>query len=123
MDFVEKIKIENIFTPEEANTPVTYGELAVIFQTIAAEIAKQTTNYADTLQEDTLKIIDKVTNVLVKMRDDAEYKRQRDACFMMGLIAQLCHCDKEIIHKEYQHWCGEFDKMNRPQDEKEKNNE
>ena len=108
-------KMNNTFTPEEARKPVTYGELLTIFQPVIEDICKRSINYTDTLQEHTFEIINKLTDHLVEIRDDAEYKRQRDVRFMTGLLAQLYHCDIEVVRNEYKHWCEEFDKLNRPQ--------
>ena len=50
----------NIFTPEEANKSVTYGELLTIFQPVLEEVAKHTMGYADTLQEHIFKVISSI---------------------------------------------------------------
>ena len=111
--------MKSILSPEEANKPVTYGDLEIILGETIKNLGQESIKYSDTLQENTFKLIDTVTNHMVKFRDDADYKRQRDARFMMGLIAQFHHCDKEIIYKEYIHWCEEFDKLNLPQTDME----
>ena len=115
--------MENIFMPEEANKLVTYGELAVIIQTIADELAKASISDVDNLQENMFKIIDKLTDSLVEIRNDADYKRQRDLRFMISLIAQIERYDKDILYSEYQRWCEEFDKLNKPKDNSEGSNE
>lgn len=115
--------MENIFTPEEANKSVTYGELAVIIQMVADEFAKASISDVDNLQENTFKIIDKLTDSLVQIRDDADYKRQRDLRFMINLISQMGHYDKDILYSEYQRWCEEFDKINKPKSDLESNND
>lgn len=111
--------MNNTFTPEEANKPVTYGELLQIFQPILGEIAKHSADYTDALQEQTFKIIDKLTDHIVEIRNDAEYKRQRDVRFMLGLVAQIHMYDKEVLHGEYKRWCEEFDKLNEPKTSEE----
>lgn len=111
--------MNNTFTPEEANMPVTYGELLTILTSLNQELSKYSIDYTNTLQEQTFKIIDKLTNHIVEIRDDAEYERQRDVRFMMGLLAQLYHCDTEVIRNEYKRWCEEFDKLNKPQNDSE----
>lgn len=115
--------MENIFTPEEANKPVTYGELATILQAVMGELAKNSINDVDTLQDGTFKVIKKLTDSIVQVRDDANYNRQRDFRFIVNLIAQIGHYDKDVIYAEYQRWCGEFDKLNKPQKGKEKKDE
>lgn len=111
--------MDNTFTPEEANMLVAYGELLKIFTPIIEELGKASIDYSDTLQESTFKIINKLTDHLVEIRDDAEYKRQRDMHFMLGLFAQFHMCDKEVLHKEYRRWCEEFDKLNKPKTDSE----
>lgn len=115
--------MDNIFTPEEANKSVTYGELTLILGEIIKNLGQESIKYSDTLQENTFKLINAITDHIVKIRDDADYKRQRDIRFMIGLIAQFFNCDKEIIHKEYERWCDEFDKLNKPKANPEGTNE
>ena len=107
-------------TPEEANQPVTYGDLYTILQSMVTDLSKYSIDYADTLQDGTFKMINKLTDTFVAIRDDTNYKRQRDIHFLIGLFAQFYHCDKEILHKEYQRWCEEFDKLNKPQNDSDK---
>ena len=116
-------KMMNILTPEEANKPVIYGDLAIILGETIKNLGQESIEYSDTLQENTFKLIDTMTDQMVKIRDDADYKRQRDVHFMIGLISQFFNCDKEIIHKEYQRWCEEFDKLNCPQTSEAKKDE
>lgn len=111
--------MDNIFTPEEAQQPVIYGDLFTILKSVADNISKN----AIDLQERIFQVINTLTDSLVKIRDDAEYKRQRDVHFMIGLLAQFNHCDTEVIHKEYQRWCEEFDKLNKPKANPEDTNE
>ena len=111
--------MNNTFTPEEANMPVTYGELLTILTSLNQELSKYSIDYTNTLQGQTFKIIDKLTDHIVAIRDDAEYKRQRDMHFMLGLFAQFHMCDKEVLHKEYRRWCEEFDRLNKPKNDSE----
>lgn len=115
--------MDNIFTPEEAQQPVTYGELIVILESVVDNISKNAIDYSNTLQKQIFQVINTLTDSLVKIRDDAEYKRQRDVHFMIDLLAHFNHCDKEVIHKEYQRWCEEFDKLNKPKANPEDTNE
>jgi hypothetical protein len=115
--------MNNILTPEVANKPVTYGDLAIILGETIKNLGQESIKYSDALQENTFKLIGTMTDHIVKIRDDADYKRQRDVRFLIGLIAQFFNCDKEIIHKEYQRWCEEFDKLNRPQTSEAKKDE
>ena len=85
----------NILTPKEANKSVTYGELMVILESVADNISKSAIDYSDTLQKQIFKVIDTLTDSLVKIRDDAEYKRQRDVHFMIALLAQLNYCNNK----------------------------
>ena len=114
--------MNNVLSPEEASKPVTYGDLLTILTSMNEDMSKHSINYADTLQEHTFEIVRKLTDHLVEIRDDAEYKRARDIRFMIGLFAQFYKCDKEVLHKEYKRWCEEFDKLNRPQNASEGSN-
>lgn len=114
--------MDNVFTPEEANKPVTYGELLKIFGLVIEDLSKNSINYTDTLQKHTFEIIDKLTDHLVEIRDNAEYKRQRDVHFMLGLFSQFHMCDKDVLHKEYKRWCEEFDRLNKPKNNLEDSN-
>lgn len=114
--------MDNILTPEEANKLVTYGELLTILTSMNQELSKCSIDYTNTLQEQTFKIIDKLTDHIVTIRDDAEYKHQRDMRFILGLFAQLHLCDKEVLHKEYRRWCEEFDSLNKQKPESEETN-
>lgn len=115
--------MKNILSPEEANKPVTYGDLAIILGETIKNLGQESIKYSDALQENTFKLIGTMTDHIVKIRDDADYKRQRDVRFLIGLISQFFNCDKEIIQKEYQRWCEEFDKLNRPTADSEGSNE
>jgi hypothetical protein len=113
--------MDNIFTPEEANKPVTFGDLLTILNSIVNDLGKNSIDYTDTLQEHTFEIINKLTDHLVEIRNDAEYKRIRDMNFVLNLISQVGHYDKDLLCKNYHTWCEEFDRLNKPQsDVKEK---
>lgn len=106
--------MDNKLTPEEANKPVTYGDLALILGETIKNLGQESINYSNALQENTYKLINTITDHMVKIRDNASYERQRDIRFVIGLIAQFNLCDKEVIFKEYHRWCEEFDKLNKP---------
>jgi hypothetical protein len=114
--------MDNILTKEEENQLVTYGVLSKLFVYLIDDISKQSINYANTLQEQTFELVRKLTDSLVEIRDNADYKRQRDIRFMINLFAQLNKCDKDVIYREYQRWCAEFDKINKPQGKPEGEN-
>ena len=106
--------MDNKLTPEEANKPVTYGDLVLILGETIKNLGQESINYSNTLQENTYKLINTITDHMVKIRDNASYERQRDISFMIGLIAQFNLCNKEVIFNEYKRWCEEFDKLNKP---------
>ena len=109
--------MDNIFTPEEANKAVTYGELLKIFMPIIEEMSKGSINYADTLQQQTFDIINKLTDHIVKIRDDAEYRRIRDVSFVLHVITCVEHLDKDVLRQNYYTWCTEYDSLNKPKTE------
>lgn len=114
--------MENILTPEEANKPVTYGDLLTILCDTIKNLGQESIKYSDTLQENTFKIIDKLTDSIVGVRDNASYERQRDIRFVLGYLARLWGCSKDMIYDNYQSWCDEFDKLNKPQNDLEEKN-
>ena len=111
--------MKNVLTPEEAQKPVTYGDLALILGETIKNLGQESIKYGDTLQENTFKLIHTMTEHMVKIRDDADYMRQRDVRFLIGLIAQLHHCDKSVLDREYMRWCEEFDKLNNREEKKD----
>ena len=115
--------MENLFTPEEANVPVTYGTLADVLQIYTQEFVKETTDYVDDTHDGILKIIDKLTDSLVAMRKDLDYLRQRDMHFIISYLAREKLCSRETLFDIYHSWCEEFDKLNKPNTSEEKKDE
>jgi hypothetical protein len=111
--------MKNILTPEEANKPVTYGDLEIILGEIVKNIGQESIKYSDTLQENTFKLINTMTDHVVKIRDNASYERQRDIGFVLAYLARLWGCGNDMMYDNYKHWCDEFDKLNRPQNDSE----
>ena len=102
--------MNNIFTPEEENMPVTYGELLKIFESLKPAIESRDAAL-DSFEEEILKIWD----VLV----DAEYKRVRDMHFILSYFAQEHLCNRDKLHDAYLKWCEEYDNLNKSQDTEE----
>lgn len=99
--------MENIFTPEMANMPVTYGDLMAILTPLMEEVTKGNSDI-------TMKMIDKLGDYMVKIRDDAEYNRLRDIRFVLTYLAKLWGCDRDRMYDSYKSWSEEFDKLNKP---------
>ena len=112
--------MDNILTPEQAQTLVTYSDLALILGETIKNLGQESINYSDTLQKNTFRLIDQMTDHIVKIRDNASYERQRDIRFVLGYLARLWGCDKDAMYDNYKHWCEEFDKLNKPQISEEK---
>ena len=112
--------MENIFTPEEANMPVTYSALADILQAVVGELAKHSINDVDTLQNGTFKIIEKLADSLAAMRKDLDYLRERDMHFIINYLAREKVCNRDVLFDIYRGWCDEFDKLNKPKISEEK---
>ena len=108
--------MENMFTPEQANMPVTYGNLMAIL----TPLMKMTTEGNSYI---TFKSAELLSDYMVQIRDDADYNRQRDIRFVINLIAQIGNYDKNVLDSEYKRWCDEFDKLNKPKDNSEGANE
>lgn len=111
--------IESLFTPEEENLPITYGELFKVLTALTDVLSSG----HQTDQEEAIDGIFSVIDNAISVIEDAEYKRMRDVRFFLGLISQI-HCyDKDILRKEYERWCDAFDKLNKPQSDSEGANE
>ena len=108
--------MENMLTPEQANMPVTYGDLmAILTPLMEMEINGNT--------DIILKNAEILSDHMVQIRDDADYNRQRDIRFVINLIAQIGNYDKNVLNSEYNRWCEEFDKLNKPKTSEEKKDE
>ena len=99
--------MNNIFTPEEENMPVTYGELLKIFEQLKPAIESRDAAL-DSFSEEILRIYD----ILV----DAEYKRVRDIHFILSYLAQDRLCNRKEFEDVYLKWCEEYDNLNKSQD-------
>ena len=115
--------MENLFTPEQANMPVTYGELANILQIYTQTLVKETTDYVDEIEEGIVKIINKMTDSLVAMRNDLDYLRYRDMHFIINYLAREKLCNRDALFDIYRSWCEEFEKLNKPQTNEENKDE
>lgn len=115
--------MKHILTPEEAARPVTYGDLVTILGEAINNLSQESIKYSDILQENTFKLINQMTEHIVKIRDDSEYKRQRDMMFVISLISRIGHYDKDALYDAYMRWCAEFDGRNKPQTNSEAANE
>ena len=111
--------MKNILTPEEAIKPVTYGDLALILGETVKNLSQESIKYSDTLQENTFQLVDTMTDHMVKIRDNASYERQRDIRFVLGYLARLWGCDKDMMYNAYKRWCEEFDQLNKPKTDSE----
>lgn len=97
------------FTEEEARTPVTFGDMAVlikeIFNTIAANKEVEDQVLADS--------IGKVTDLLIEQIREVEYRRIRDAKFCISLFRDLTGMPQNKLEEHYMKWCEEFDRLNK----------
>ena len=101
--------IDNILMPERDDSPITHSELETILTTIMEAISQVN---SDTL----LNFADILSNYVVRIRNEAEYNRLRDLRFMINLVSQMGNYDKNVLYTEYERWCDEFDRLNKPQD-------
>ena len=108
--------MKNVFTPEQANMSVTYGELVKILTPLMEMVTQDNSDIA-------LKNAEIMSDYMVKIRDEANYKRQRDFRFIINLISQIGRYDKDALYSEYERWCEEFDKLNKPQKDEENKDE
>ena len=112
--------MENVLTPEEANKAVTYGDLMTILGSVIKDLSTESIKYSDFLQENTFKIIDKTTENIVQIRDDAEYKRVRDINFILSYLAANHMYNNGKLYDMYDKWCKDFDELNKPKPTEEK---
>lgn len=115
--------MENLFTPEEANAPVTYGALTDVLQAYTQKLVEETADYVDNTEEGIFKIIDKMADLLAAMRRDLDYLRQRDMHFIISYLAREKLCSRETLFDIYHSWCEEFDKLNKPNTSEDKKDE
>ena len=104
----------NLFTPEEAQMPVTYEALLQIFQSLQPAV---------TSRDKALDAFDEAIINLVRSVEDLEYRRIRDMHFVLSYLASQSLCNKDKLYNMYIDWCGDFDKMNKPQKHSEDINE
>lgn len=107
-------KMDNIFTPEEANAPVTYETLLKILNGFLPTIGSS---------DRMIMSLDSTIKTIGDTLADAEYKRIRDIRFILSYLAanHLYHRDK--LYDMYEEWCKEFDKLNKPQNNPEDTND
>ena len=106
--------MDNIFTPEEAQMPVTYEALLQILQSLEPAVSSR---------DKALDVFDEAIINLVHSVEDFEYRRIRDMHFILSYLASQNLCNRDKLYNMYVDWCGEFDKMNKPKTSKENNNE
>lgn len=106
--------MDNIFTPEEAQMPVTYEALLQILQSLQPAV---------TSRDKALDVFDEAMTNLARSVEDLEYRRIRDMHFILSYLASQNLCNRDKLYNMYVDWCGEFDKMNKPKTSKENNNE
>lgn len=97
------------FTEEEAKTPVTFGDLAVVIEEIFNTIA------ANKEIEDEMmsKLLDKLIDPLVTQIQELRYERMRDAKFFITVFRDLNGMPQNKLEEHYVKWCTEFDKLNK----------
>lgn len=105
--------MDNLFTEEEASRPVTYEELAVILEQMVQTLINGNTE----AYKAWLKPINTTTDNLIDAIKDINYKRVRDLKYFINLLSVVCHLDKNAVFDNYNKWCEEFDKLNKPEQE------
>ena len=102
--------MENIFTPEEANMPVTYGVLLQVLESIRPAIDSR---------DEALRDLEDAVEILIDGLAEAEYKRVRDMHYILSYLAQERLYNKDKFYDAYLGWCKEYDKLNKPQNDSE----
>lgn len=96
--------MDNIFTPEEENMPVTYGVLLQVLQSMQPAIESR---------DETLRYLEDVILTMSHLLVDAEYKRVRDMHFILSFLARERLYNKDKLYDSYIEWCKEYDKLNK----------
>lgn len=97
--------MEDIFTPEESKTPVTYGDLITILQSIAEDAAE-----SDAIKWSAL---DHLTEVVTDKVKELEYNRMRDTYYFINLISEVNKIPNSVLRENYGKYCDEFDRLNK----------
>lgn len=98
--------MDNIFTPEEENMPVTYGALLQILQSMVPAVESR---------DKALDTFDEAIINLVHAVEDLEYRRIRDIHFILSYLAHERLCNRDKFYDGYVEWCKEYDKRNKPE--------
>lgn len=106
--------MDNLFTPEEAQMPVTYEALLQIFQSLQLTVGSR---------DKALDVFDEAITSLIRSVEDLEYRRIRDMHFILSYLASRDLCNRDKLYNMYVDWCEEFDKMKQPKKDMETTNE
>ena len=101
--------MQNIFTQEEASTPVTFRDLGIFAEEIFPQLAEAIIKS----DEATFNGVSKLIDILVDKINEIEYKRIRDVSFINANLAYLQKCSQDDIRKTYDAYCDEFDRLNK----------
>lgn len=96
--------MDNIFTPEEANKPVTYEALLQILQHLQPAVSSR---------DRALDAFDEAITNIIHSVEDLEYRRIRDMHFILSYLATQQLCNRDKLYNMYVDWGEEFDKMNK----------
>ena len=101
--------MQNIFTQEEASTPVTFRDLGIFAEEILPQLAEAVIKS----DEATFNGVSKLIDILVDKINEIEYKRIRDVWFFTELLSQTSNLSRESLRENYKKYCDEFDKLNK----------
>ena len=105
--------MQNILTPEEASTPVTFRDLGIFAEEILPQLAEAVIKS----DEATFNGVSKLIDILVDKINEIEYKRIRDVWFFTELLSQTSNLSRESLREHYAKYCDEFDRLNKVEDE------
>ena len=101
--------MQDIFTPEEAATPVTFRDLGIFAEEILPQLAEAIIKS----DEATFNGVTNLINILSDRINEIEYKRIRDVYFFTELLSQVLNCSRESLRENYTKYCDEFDRLNK----------
>ena len=103
------------FTEEQANLPVTHGELLEIITTLTEQLSKNDDVHHHAIYD----LFGLYTDKLVESIEVAEYNRKRDMHYILSRFAAEGFVSKDALYQDYLKWCGKYDMMHKPKQKEE----
>ena len=92
--------MENVLTEQEAATPVTFGDLSAVLDTVLKAVKQETT------QKDLM-----VMDAVQKSLETLVSEQVKDRLFLCDALSKGFQCTPEEIREYYIAWCAEYNKL------------